>query len=201
MIYLVLGPGRTGSIMLAKMIQSALSIEFIGIPNFTSDKEASQWVGETIDYSKDYVMHAHSKFIASAVDPTKTILIQSKRHNLLNVILSEQIAIQTRQWNSYTQMVPKPFTVSKSQFHRRLQRLTSWYDDIDTTRPWHSAVELYYEDLVKHGHAIVAETLGMTSYNITAPITGKQSLHTYQNWIINLEELTDFYNSLNTPAV
>jgi len=201
MIYLVLGPGRTGSIMLAKMIQSALSIEFIGIPNFTSDKETSQWVGGTIDYSKDYVMHTHSKFIASAVDPTKTILIQSKRHNLLNVILSEQIAIHTRQWNQYTRLVPKPFTVNKSQFHRRLQRLKSWYDDIDTTRPWHGVVELYYEDLVKHGHSIVAESLKVASYDITAPITGKKSLHKYQDWIINLEELTDFYNSLNTPAV
>ena len=201
MIYLVLGPGRTGSVMLAKMIQSALSIEFVGIPNFANDKEASQWVNETIDYSTDYVMHAHSKFIASAVDPARTILIQSKRHNLLNVILSEQIAIQTRQWNQYTRLIPKPFTVSKSQFHRRLQRLISWYDDVDTTKPWHNAVELYYEDLVKHGHSIVAESLEASSYDITAPITGKQSLHTYQDWIINLEELTDFYNSLNTPAV
>jgi hypothetical protein len=187
--------------MLAKMLQSALSIEFIGIPNFTSDTAAIQWANNHIDYSKDYIIHVHSKFITNAVDPTKTILIQSKRHNLLNAILSEQIATRTTQWNSYTPLTPAPFTVSKSQFHRRLQRLTSWYDDIDTTKPWHSEVELYYEDLVKHGHSIVAETLGMTSYDITAPITGKQSLHTYHDWIINLEELTDFYNSLNTPAV
>ena len=201
MIYLVLGPGRTGSIMLANMIESALSIEFIGISNFSSNSEAEEWVSNHIDYSADYVMHAHSKFISNAVDPANTILIQSKRHNLLNIILSEQIAIHTRQWNKYTQLTPVPFIVSKSIFHRRLQRLLSWYDDINTTKPWHKVVEVYYEDLVKNGQSGVADALGVAAYDITAPVTGKQSLHTYQDWIINLEELTDFYNSLNTPAV
>ena len=94
-----------------------------------------------------------------------------------------------------------PFIVSKSIFHRRLQRLLSWYDDINTTKPWHKVVEVYYEDLVKNGQSGVADALGVAAYDITAPVTGKQSLHTYQDWIINLEELTDFYNSLNTPAV
>jgi len=187
--------------MLANMIQSALSIEFIGIPNFTSNSEAEQWVSKHIDYSADYVMHAHSKFISNAVEPANTILIQSKRHNLLNIILSEQIATRTTQWNSYTQLTPVPFIVSKSMFHRRLQRLLSWYNDIDTTKPWHKVVEIHYEDLVKNGQSGVADALGVAAYDITAPITGKQSLHKYQDWISNLDELTEFYESLNTPSV
>lgn len=183
--------------MLAGMIQSALSI--LTVEYTSRDKNFN--VNQQIDYSKDYIIHAHRKIITDEVDPTKTILIQSKRHNLLNTILSEQLALKTTQWNKYRPLTPEPFTFSKAQFHRRFLRLMSWYDDIDTTKPWHKVVELYYEDLVTNGHSGVAELLGVPDYDVTVPITSKQSLHKYQDWIINLEELTEFYESLNTPSV
>ena len=199
MIYLVLGPGRTGSVMLSRMIEQGLDLNYGDIPNFTSSEECQDWL-KNFTPDKDYVFHTHTKFICDVIDPTTTTLILSKRHSLFEIVMSEQVANFTRQWNSYTNITPRPTTISKVQFARRYQRLAEWYDNIDLNKDWANVVELYYEDLVEHGHSIVKDKLGLEQYDTTVPITGKQSPHKYQNWISNWEELKELAESLAIPV-
>jgi hypothetical protein len=200
MMYLVLGPGRTGSVMLSRMIEQGLDLTYKDVPNFTTSTECQSWITANISAEQNYVLHTHTKFICDVIDPSQTVLILSKRRNLFDSVMSEQVAVHTRQWNSYTTLSPKPVTISKFLFASRFRRLLTWYDSIDYTKNWANIVELYYEDLVEHGHTIVAESLAAPDYNLTVPITGKQSLHSYRDWISNWEELKELAESLCIPV-
>lgn len=200
MIYLVLGPGRTGSVMLSKMIEQGLDLNYNDVPNFTTTAECQAWLTANISPDRDYVLHTHTKFICDVIDPTQTVLILSKRRNLFDSIMSEQVALLTKQWNTYSRIKPMPSTVSKMLFSRRYSRLVDWYQNINTDKHWANVVEFYYEDLVEHGQDIVKSKLGLEHYNQTAPITGNQSLHSYKDWISNWEELKEFAESLPKPV-
>ena len=200
MIYLVLGPGRTGSVMLSKMIEQGLDLNYNDVPNFTTALECQAWLTANISPDQDYVLHTHTKFICDVIDPSQTVLILSKRRNLFDSVMSEQVALLTKQWNTYSNIKPRPNPVSKLLFVRRYQRLLNWYDSVDPSKDWVSVVELYYEDLVEHGHTIVKSKIGSDYYNETAPIIGKQSPHKYQDWISNWEELKELVESLCIPA-
>ena len=200
MIYLVLGPGRTGSVMLSKMLEQGLDLAYADVPNFTTADDCQSWVSTNINPAQDYVLHTHSKFICDVIDPSTTTLILSKRRDLFDIVMSEQVAMLTRQWNTYSNIKPRPNPVSKVLFVRRYQRLVEWYNSIDLNKDWANVVELYYEDLVEQGHAIVKSKLGVDHYNQTALITGKQSPHKYQDWISNWEELKELAESLCIPA-
>jgi hypothetical protein len=200
MIYLVLGPGRTGSVMLSRMVEQGLDLAYGDVPNFTTALECQSWIKSNINPVTDYVLHTHSKFICDVIDPSTTALILSKRHNLFDIVMSEQVAMLTKQWNSYSRIASRPNTVSKVLFVRRYQRLVEWYNSIDLNKDWANVVDLYYEDLVEQGHAVVKNKLGLDHYNETAPITGKQSPHKYQDWISNWEELKELAESLCIPA-
>lgn len=200
MIYLVLGPGRTGSVMLSRMVEQGLDLAYGDVPNFTTALECQSWIKSNINPATDYVLHTHSKFICDVIDPASTTLILSKRQNLFEIVMSEQVANCTRQWNTYTNIKPRPVTISKVQFVRRYQRLVEWYDSVDLNKDWANVVDLYYEDLVEQGHTVVKNKLGLDHYNQTAPITGQQSPHKYQDWISNWEELKELAESLCIPA-
>jgi len=199
MIYLVLGPGRTGSVMLSRMVEQGLDLVYADVPTLTSANECQAWINSNIKPAKNYVLHTHSKFICDVLDPGTTTLILSKRRDLFSSVMSEQVAMLTRQWNTYSNIKPRPNPVSKVLFVRRYQRLLNWYDSIDLTKDWASIIELYYEDLVEHGHAVVKSKIGSDHYNETAPIIGKQSPHKYQDWISNWEELKELAESLCIP--
>jgi LPS sulfotransferase NodH len=200
MIYLVLGPGRTGSVMLSRMVEHGLDLVYADMPNFTTKLECHFWIKSNINPAQDYVLHTHSKFICDVITPASTTLILSKRRNLFEIVMSEQVANCTRQWNTYTNIKPQPVTISKVQFIRRHQRLVEWYDSVDLNKDWSNVVELHYEDLVEQGHAIVKDKLAIEQYNQSAPITGKQSPHKYQDWISNWEELKELAESLSIPV-
>lgn len=200
MIYLVLGPGRTGSVMLSNMIEQGLGLNYNDVPNFTTALECQAWLTANISPDRDYVLHTHTKFICDVIDPSQTVLILSKRHDLFSSVMSEQVALLTRQWNNYSKIKPVPSTVSKMLFSRRYSRLVDWYQSINTNKNWVKVVEFYYEDLVEHGHDIVKSKLGVEHYNQTASIVGKQSPHKYQDWISNWEELKEFAESLPKPS-
>jgi len=201
MIYLVVGPGRTGSLMLCHLISSADSSWPGGLANaHMAPTDSREHVYKTIRKPgiDNLVIHTHDPNLVKTLDlpAEKIMLIMSKRRNIFRTIMSHHITYQTKEWHDYTDQVPlTPVHIPNWVFKGAYYEIKNWYSKIDLNYPFYKVTEIHYEDILIDNYAVVKERLELT--NPGQPGTLKEiSPYNYKDWISNWQELEEIYQQL-----
>ena len=183
MIYIVLGPARTGSILLTTIISNFYKNDCEVIFYETTRLPV-------IDLSKNYIIHTHSKDILDqiAIDPKYITLVISKRKDIFSSVMSAIIASRTKEYYSYTDNTVEPFSITCSEFFKIfIDRYLKWYNDINFSLNYHKIATIYYEDFINN-YSNVGTILNLPyieSYNISST----KSPYNYKDVILNWPEL------------
>jgi len=198
-IYAVVGPGRTGSLMLCEMISSSGSPDGShgGLCDavFTKDDPDSiAYLAQHTDH--DIVIHSHDAFFdprAYGLDPSMITLVVSRRRSLFHIIMSNIVARITGEYHDYTNKQPQPCQVDASEFVHIYEILALWYQDLDTSLAYHRVVNIYYEQLISSGPAWLCEQLGVTYHPDLQCQPCQRSPNDYRLWISNWQQLEWIY--------
>ena len=198
MIYIVLGPGRTGSNLICHMLgNDGKEPEGMLFASRTKD-DSKESLEENIEFLKlskrwrgaNIIVHSHDPNIIHklGIDPKECILIISKRRNLFELVMSHAVTRRTREWSAYTDKTPSPSRMDPSIFLKWCEGFRDWYKDIDLTLPYNKVIEVYYEDIcnIEPGFRHLATLLGVEVKYKTLP---RANPHRYQDWISNWQEL------------
>ena len=192
MIYLVAGPGRTGSIWLSEIIKYQLGTSQVyhlhtGLPLLTAMLNDSA-----------AVVHTHDKFFIqnNGIPPESVTLILSRRRNSFEWILSHYIAQHTREYGNYSSKEVTPIELNLRLFKLKFLFRDYWYKG-HATLPYASISTVYYEDMVS-----ATSYVSLLQNVIPSPIEypavdfsyGK-SPYNYKNIISNWEELHEWYQN------
>lgn len=181
--YLISSPGRSGSHIVAAMIQSAdLPIIHTHYPLFPTD------------------------------DDTKTGLIIVQRRDLFATIMSNIIVNHTGQTTEYTKTDFEPFTVTYEQFATQYNWHRWYYDNHDFSRPWGLIKTLYFEDFINNYNFVLQELNLVKKPKLILELGNPELVeqfnpnftvkapYNYRQLIINHEECREFLNQLNSTS-
>jgi hypothetical protein len=197
MIYIVLGPGRTGSILICEILGSLCN----ALRASTDDMECTTSILARKN-SVNIVLHSHSKLIIDKViieklklDPKEITLILSKRRDLFLQIMSNFVAEITGETHSYTKKSPTPIFVDPMDFVSRYASEKKWYDSIDQSLCYRKIVEIYYEDFTKPklDPSVIANALGIENTSNEYLEPNLPSPYSFKDWIVNWENLYQIY--------
>jgi len=201
MIYLVVGPGRTGSLLLCHLLSSADSSWPGGLANaHMCPTDSREHVYKMLRRPgvDNLVIHTHDPNLVKTLDlPAERImLVMSKRRDIFRTIMSHQVTYQTKEWHDYTNQMPvQPVHMPSYEFAGAYYEIKNWYDQIDLNYPFYKVTEIDYDEILVNFHATVKERLEIT--NPGPPGKLKQpSPYNYKDWVSNWDELEKLYHQL-----
>lgn len=193
MIYLVVGPGRTGSLLLCHLISSNSTHQPGGLANaFMCPLDSQEWINKM--YRKpgveNLVIHTHKPNLVKDLNlpAEKIMLIMSKRRDVFRTACSHYITYQTKEWHDYTDQEPRPVKIDEDDFIGTYLANKNWYDQIDLNFPFYKVTEIDYEEIMVDNHSIVIERLEITNPGVPGAVK-KPSPYSYKDWITNWERL------------
>ena len=198
MIYVVAGPGRTGSTWLAQLIAENTSSRIHNLP--TGDPEIdTKTVDEITERGKPEVIHTHEQNLATTleIDPRAISLVISRRRNTYAMILSHFVAGHTGEYGEYTGKEIEPVAMDLTRFKRAYKYRDSWYEKVNLTLPYANISTVYYEDIVSavsRSQRILKPLLGNVIDSGDWQPIGK-SPYNFRDVISNWEEVYTWYRS------
>lgn len=200
MIYLVVGPGRTGSLLLCHLISSNSTSWPGGLANaYMSPLDTEEYIYKLYRRPgvENLVIHSHNPNLVRDLNlpAEKIMLVMSKRHDIFRTAISHYITYETKEWHDYTNQPPKPVWVSEEHFIGTYLEIKNWYDKIDLNFPFYKVTEIYYEDILADGYAVVKEQLELTNPGPPGKIKAP-SPYNYKEWISNWEGLLEISKQL-----
>ena len=141
MIYIVLGPGRTGSNLICHMLGSH-GLEPSGMLYAArTEDDSQQALDNVINFlnsakrwrTANIIIHSHDPNVITKlnVNPAECVLILSKRKELFDLIMSHAVTHLTKQWHGYTELQPEPIEFPPLKFVKWYEGFKNWYTDID----------------------------------------------------------------------
>ena len=200
MIYLVVGPGRTGSLLLCHLLSSNATSHAGGLANaYMSPLDTSEYVYKLYRRPdvENLVIHSHDPNIVKTLNlpAEKVMLIMSKRKDVFRTAVSHYITYQTKEWHDYTNQLPVPVVVGAEHFIGTCVEIKNWYNKIDLNFPFFKVTEIDYDEIFIDNYAVVKERLELK--NPGEPGTTKNpSPYNYKDWISNWQELEEVYSQL-----
>jgi hypothetical protein len=116
------------------------------------------------------------------------MLVMSKRRDIFRTACSHYITYQTQEWHDYTNQEPKPVWIDENDFIGTYLANKNWYKKIDLNYPFYKVTEIYYEDTLTDGYAVVKEQLEISNPGPPGEIKSP-SPYNYKDWISNWEGL------------
>jgi hypothetical protein len=169
--YIVAGPGRTGSSLIAAELGQAL-----GVPVLT-DSTINRITADCC------VVHTHNPRLQ--LDPDACVIV-SHRRNLFDTIVSSCIASHYNEWTVYTSD-QTPFQVALDDFENRYIWTKRWYEAFDTYTQYNNKTTVEYEKFI-------ADYAGT---NTKSPRDGKTVITNYHTLVEFFKELecNEFINT------
>ena len=194
-IYAVVGPGRTGSLMMCEMMSTPGSPGGLCDAVFTKDdhRDIAKLQRET---DHDLVIHSHDACFdprAHGLDPSMVTLVVSRRKSLFHIIMSNLVARITGEYHDYTNKQPQPCQVDASEFMHIYETLALWYQDLDTSLAYRGVCHIYYEQLISSGPAWLCDQLGVTYHPDLQCQPCQRSPNDHRLWISNWHQLEWIY--------
>lgn len=197
MIYIVVGPGRTGSNLICHMLSDnglvpggMLNASRTSADTKESLEECIAFLKEQNFINANVIVHSHDPYIIDklGVDPKDCVLIVSKRRNLFELVMSHAVTHRTNEWSDYTNKLPESSRMDPKLFLKWCEGFSKWYNKLDLTLPYSKIVEVYYEDIcdTDQGFRNLATLLGV---EVKYKVLPTPNPHRYQDWVSNWEEL------------
>ena len=169
--FLILGPGRTGS----QLIANALQEEF--------QTPAYFWYTDGVD---NKIIHSHDQ--PDIKDKSDWILIISRRYDQFKGAISQLVADTTKEWSTYSNKQINPVYISTAHFKSILETRQEYYNKIDMTG-YASVVDIYFEDVLQYPYYLF-EKLGIP--NVKTQIKTEKSPYG-REIISNYSELEKYW--------
>ena len=175
--FIVIGPGRTGSILVARALSDILGkeIKYINANN----------VNVGID-DKDWIVHCHD---CNLVIPNKSEWVQivSRRRDIFKGAISHINTEITNEHNRYSNRKFPQNYISIETFATILQQRNIFYDNLDYNG-YAKVVDIYLEDVLQYPYHLF-EKLGA---NIKMPIWTEKCPYD-KELISNIDDLEKYY--------
>lgn len=192
MIYIILSPGRTGSILLTDIVYKYICNNL----NF-ADEVRYFWYDNqppvTFNTDKDCVVHTHSSEIISKleIDPSNVTLIISKRYNLFDLTMSDIISYVTHECTRYTGQQKEPFSIPITIFLKYIEHYKKWYENIDLSLNYYDVKTIFYEDFIDD-YSYIGKLLNFPHLE-KINIETEKSPYDYKDLVVNWEILKFIY--------
>lgn len=167
MLWLIAGPGRTGSSFLLNYLTNYFALEN------TSGIKIVQTHDATLQLDSD------------------SLVICSRRRDLWQHTLSSVIAQHYNEWTEYRKE-DEDFTIDFKSFENKYLWNLRWFEAFDHYTRYNLRLNLYFEDFINN-QSIINQTLQLQPASCVT--TTKPSPHK-QDRIRNLPELKAFYKKL-----
>lgn len=167
-MYLVAGPGRTGSVFLYNYLK-ILCRQIAG--------------PQTI-----MIEQTHDATLQLAYE---TVVIHCRRKDLFEHTLSSVIAQYTNEWTVYTHETVS-LDIDLKDFESKYLWNLRWFEAFEHFTRYHIRIDLYFEDFIKNPK-LINQTLGLPVREIIPP-TQQRPRGTHV--VNNLHELKDFFQKL-----
>jgi hypothetical protein len=205
MIYVVVGPGRTGSNLICQLISSNDFSQPGGICNAIRSASDNPYdVQRALDRADNIVIHSHEPDVVQrlGLDPEEVVLILSKRRDLFQLIMSHAVTYRTQEWHSYSNKPTVPTPLDITAFRGWYKGFKKWFDDVDTSLPFNKIVTAYFEDFndISQANDYLSNLLGITDgyLRYRTPLPG--SPYNFKDWIPNWQQVHHLYLSLEDPS-
>jgi len=189
MIYLVTGPGRTGSTWLSQLIKEQVGAEndIHMIPTSPRDIDKQGW------YHTVLHTHDHHWCKNTGINPGDVSLVISRRRDDFATQMSGYVARHTKECGEYSNKHITPFKVDLGEFRFLNEFRETWYDSLDLTVPYYNVSTIYFEDIVATSKVVRLTYEPLFKDTILDwPLLGK-SPYSYKDWISNWKELYEAY--------
>jgi hypothetical protein len=188
MIYLVMGPGRTGSTWLSYVLKERLGI--LKDPLHQSVEESMTEPGDKIFHTHNYDWTRDNN-----VDPQEVTLIISRRRDTFATRMSDYVTKQTEECRIYSNKPVTPFEVNMEEFMEITDSAGDWYDGIDLTAPYYKIHNVYFEDLLATDKEVTKAYEPLLKDIIGTQQGVWKCPYNYKDWVSNWEQLYDYYLS------
>ena len=208
MIYLVAGPGRTGSTWLSDIIKDQLGVDQVLCP-VSSEDPARLTHALTLPPDDPAhltarlddpiaVVHTHDKLFIEkyGISPENVFLIISRRRNTFEWILSNYIAMHTKEYGNYSNKEVEPFKMDFRRFQGKYLYRENWYNNFNFNLPYFNTATIYYEDMVNatSNKALLQDIISSPTEYPREYSYGKCP-YNYKKWVSNWEELYVWYQA------
>lgn len=207
MIYVVLGPGRTGSNLICQLISSNDFNQPGGICNAIRATSDSPYDVEQALDRKDVnhvVIHSHEPDIVQrlGLNPKDVVLILSKRRDLFQLIMSHAVTYRTQEWHSYSNKPIEPTPMDPSIFKGWYKGFKNWFNDVDTSLPFSNVVTAYFEDVsnIETANNYLSSLLGITDGHLRYRTPEPGSPYNFKDWVPNWQQVHHIYLKLEDPS-
>jgi len=127
----------------------------------------------------------------------KKICILSKRKSILDSFISAEIANVTKEFSSYTNKVIEPFILELHKLRNNYVFVNVFYQFVDLSK-FDVVYEMWYNELIMNSLYLFSQ-LGIEKETNYSAIP--KSPYNKENLILNLEEITEYYNSLSPDQI
>lgn len=186
--FIIVGPRRTGSILVAKALSKVLGKSVVKF-NFS-------WL-DTIDISKSSIIHGHSPNLPNTLDRGQYVLIISRRRDTFSALISNFVAQYLNEFEFYTRSEIelknnpiKKIHVDLGQFDQLFCETREFYKSIDTMGYAH-VVDVTLEDVLQYPYYLF-ERIGFTQ-KIATPIETIKSPYRGRDIVSNYDELEAYW--------
>jgi hypothetical protein len=181
--FIIVGPGRTGSILIARALSDILK------------KEIKYMDDTKVINADDCIVHNHDPRLTVS-DKSQWIMIVSRRRDKFKGVVSHINAEITNEYNGYSNSkFPKTHIPIETFIKIFLQR-DNFYDELDRNG-YAKVVDIYLEDVLQYPYYLF-DQLGQ---KIKMPIWTEKCPYG-KEMISNIIELETYYqNNMNSPTV
>ena len=180
--YLVAGPGRTGSVLVAILLSKATGFRMV-----TDITPRKAEIDATVIY------HSH---IATIQLPEDVVVVCPVRTNLFDTVLSAVIAEHNDEWSSYSGYM-EPIKVDFESIERKYIWSKRWQEAFSYYTRYKNKIYLDFDQFTQDPSVVYTAT-GLTAPdNISLPTT--KSPYGKHN-ILNFDEMKYFFNKLEADT-
>lgn len=191
--WIVIGPGRTGSLTIARSLYSFYNYDENKFVYFGPDDKPRL-------INKNFIVHTHNKKWLDFVNTNTEIIVSTR--DPVDSALSWCIQPKLKQWHFYpwkTEDVDALKNLKISKFYlnpadllNRYQNIMNWYNSLEIKNNYKI---LDYSKWCDNTSLILL----LLGYKKIAPknLLTIKNPYSYKDWVINHEEITDLCDSLN----
>ena len=180
--YLVAGPGRTGSVLVATLLSKATGFRMV-----TDITPSKTEIDATVIY------HSH---IATMQLPEDVVVVCPVRANLFDTVLSAVIAEHTAEWSQYSGNID-PINIDFESVERKYIWCKRWQEAFSYYTHYKNKIYLDFDQFTQDPSVIYTATGLPVPSNITLPTT-KSPYGTHN--ILNFDEMKYFFNKLENDV-
>ena len=201
MIYIVLGPGRTGSNLICKLLSGNNHIPG-GILNAPRSLDEFDDLHTLLQKNQNVLIHTHNPNIVQdfKLRPEECVIVCCKRKNVFDTVMSHIVTLRTGQWENYTELKVDPKSYPIKEFIEIWAEYANdkWFKSrFNYNLPYKKIVDIYYEDIVetakntswRKANVYLQKLFGVVDGHMRFIEPDDPCPHHYKDWISNWQEL------------